>query len=185
MGLLTRDRSRDPALTDAFARYATVHGFEHRGLFPEVTIRGTADGVMFTYAQWQQEEAVDVNGDRRQRTVWRCRAFVEDAARLEGLAVDDQHALHRFLKWFGAQDVTLGWPEFDEAFVVKARDEARARQLLTPAACQALLDARRAGVPVYILNGKVEHDLVGINEDVPRADAAMRAVVRVAAWLGR
>jgi hypothetical protein len=45
-------------------------------------------------------------------------------------------------KWFGRQDVTVGWPEFDEAFVILANDEGRLRKLFSNRKIRDLISAQ-------------------------------------------
>ncbi len=55
------------------------------------------------------------------------------------LSLSREHALRKLTKLFGAQDVEIGDPTFDEAFVVKTSDPARMAALLTPAVRDSLL----------------------------------------------
>lgn len=44
--------------------------------------------------------------------------------------------------WLGAQDVEVGHPDFDKAFIIKATDEAKARQLFANARLRELISAQ-------------------------------------------
>jgi hypothetical protein len=43
-------------------------------------------------------------------------------------------------KWFGMQDVEVGYPEFDDAFVIKGNDEAKLRALFANAKIRQLIE---------------------------------------------
>lgn len=52
---------------------------------------------------------------------------------------------------FGMQDIEVGIRDFDRAFQVRAREEARVREVLSPAVCAALL-----GIPAEARMSDVE-----------------------------
>lgn len=186
MGLFSRDRSRDPMLTDAFARYATQNGLTHRGLFPEVTMGGVVAGAPFQFVQWEREyTSTDSDGDTHTSRAWYAEVSSHDPAWLGDLFVDAQHAIHRIANFFGAQDIKVGIPAFDDAFVVKCSDEARARRILTPAACEALRAVWSQEHRVKILNQRIEYGYAGMIEDPRQVDAMIRALTFVLASLGR
>lgn len=185
MGLFGRDTARDAALHDVFARYAPTRGLEIRGAYPAFSLHGTHEGRAFGLHQWQAERAYDDDGARRTRLVWSCQASLRDPAWLGDLFVDEQHTLHRIVQFFGAQDHRVGWAPFDDAFTVKGSDEAAVRALLTPRACQALIDVWREGHPVRVINGALERPLDRMVEDPAVADGMLRALLHVASALGR
>jgi hypothetical protein len=45
-------------------------------------------------------------------------------------------------KWLGMQDVTVGYPQFDEDFVIKGNDEAKLRRLFANAKIRELIAAQ-------------------------------------------
>jgi hypothetical protein len=45
--------------------------------------------------------------------------------------------------WFGAQDIEVDDPEFDEAFVIKSNDESRVREMLRSQRLRDLLNAQK------------------------------------------
>jgi hypothetical protein len=45
-------------------------------------------------------------------------------------------------KWLGMQDVTVGYPEFDEAFIIKGNDEQKLRRLFSSQTIRELTDAQ-------------------------------------------
>jgi hypothetical protein len=47
-------------------------------------------------------------------------------------------------KWLGMQDVTVGYPEFDEAFIIKGNDEAKLRRLFANEKIRGLISAQPA-----------------------------------------
>jgi hypothetical protein len=46
-------------------------------------------------------------------------------------------------KWLGMQDVTVGWPEFDEAFIIKGNSEEKLRKLFANQKIRDLISAQR------------------------------------------
>ncbi len=54
-----------------------------------------------------------------------------------------QYALSFVRQWFGGQDVQLGWPEFDERYIVKTNDDLRAPEIIDRNVQAALLDLRK------------------------------------------
>ena len=45
-------------------------------------------------------------------------------------------------KWLGMQDVTVGYPQFDEDFIIKGNDEAKLRRLFANAKIRELITAQ-------------------------------------------
>jgi hypothetical protein len=45
-------------------------------------------------------------------------------------------------KWLGMQDVAVGYPQFDEDFIIKGNDEAKLRRLFANATIRELIDAQ-------------------------------------------
>jgi len=45
-------------------------------------------------------------------------------------------------KWLGMQDVTVGYPQFDEDFIIKGNDEAKLRRLFASAKIRELITAQ-------------------------------------------
>lgn len=45
-------------------------------------------------------------------------------------------------KWFGMQDVEVGYPEFDEAFIIKGNDEAKLRALFANPEIRRLIEVQ-------------------------------------------
>ncbi len=55
-----------------------------------------------------------------------------------GLKIMPENSIHRALTWLGVQDIESGIKEFDDAFIVKAKDIAAAKRKLQPDFCQQL-----------------------------------------------
>lgn len=186
MGLFGRDTTRDAAVHAAFAQYAHARGLAFNGTYPSFSLKGASEGREFVLHQWLDSRSyADSDGRQRQRSVWSCQAAVQDPAWLGDLFVDEQHTLNRIVQFFGAQDVKVGWDEFDEMFTVKCSDEGFARRMLSPAACRALLEVWRAKSPVQILNGSVVLNHPGMLEDPNVGEGMIRSLLHVALALGR
>ncbi len=82
-------------------------------------------------------DTVTRGSGNQQHTYTRFR--VEYPAKGIDLSLSREHALRKLTKLFGAQDVALGDPTFDDAFIVKTSDPARVAALLTPAVRDSLL----------------------------------------------
>jgi hypothetical protein len=186
MGLFSRDTTNDPYLTTAFARYATQSGLTHRGLFPEVFMHGAVAGVPFDFSQREVEtQHTDSKGETHTSRVWRAEVWLYDPEWLGDLCVEREHTLHRIVKFFGAQDLRMGIPSFDETFMVRCSDEGRARRILTPAACAALEIVWAEKHRVMIFNQRVEYVYSGMISDPREVDTMIRAFTFVLASLGR
>ncbi len=60
-----------------------------------------------------------------------------------------------FDRLFRGQDVTLGDPEFDAAFVIKGEPEAFVRGALNPVARQQILQLAHSGCSITLKDGKL------------------------------
>ncbi|MFO0761922.1 MAG: hypothetical protein U0359_36115 [Byssovorax sp.] len=97
---------------------------------PRVTIKGEARGLRL------EASVVLLGGDKLATEV----RFPLPLPAACGLTLARQHGGDNFLfRFFRGQDIKIGHPDFDAAFVVKGEPEAQVRALLNPAACQALL----------------------------------------------
>ena len=83
-----------------------------------------------------------------------------------------EHLFSGLGKLLGVQDVQIGYPAFDEAFVVKADDEARVRMLLREAPCRALLAFPKSFLLEYE-RGALSFRWEGNEEDPRVLDAAI------------
>ena len=54
-------------------------------------------------------------------------------------AIHQQSFVDEIGKFFGMQDVKLGYPEFDERFIVKTNDPSKCRALFEDVACRSIL----------------------------------------------
>lgn len=48
-----------------------------------------------------------------------------------------------FAKWLGMQDIEVGYPSFDDAFIIKGNDEAKVREFFSNARLRELIERSR------------------------------------------
>lgn len=101
----------------------------------------------------------------------------------EGLRLVEENLLHGIAKLFGAQDVTVGRDDLDDALVIKALDEAAAARLLRRSSVALpLLALVKAQGASSVEHGRVKLVLHGWVTDEERLrDAVDRACLAAAA----
>ncbi len=97
-----------------------------------------------------------------------------------GLQLFRQAGLGQFLKIFGTQDIVIGEPTFDEAFIVKANDTQGARALLTPGRTMALNQLLSVHPDVVVKDDRVVIDRRGSVGDTDVIISTLRRLASVA-----
>lgn len=173
------------ALHARWVSYAARQGATLYGSFPDVTLRGVRNGMPYAYYQSASlVESYDADGKHRDWEV-RAEAIFHDPELLGSLFVEAEHLGHRIGKFFGAQDLVLGDAEFDRLYVVKDRDEAHARRLLTPRAREAFVQAHKQGRTVILINQELLERTTYPAEDPELVDALIHQVTWIASLLGK
>lgn len=67
-------------------------------------------------------------------------------------AIHQQHFIDDIGKFFGMQDVVIGYPEFDERFIIKTNDEAKVKALFADTTVRKVL----ASLPDFTF--EIQHD---------------------------
>jgi len=88
-----------------------------------------------------------------------------------------------FKKLFRGQDVIVGDPVFDAAFVIKGEPEAFVRGALTPLARQKILELAYAGVSIELKDGKLVAMTKNLLTSREHLDALMKAAYTAAVAL--
>ncbi len=88
---------------------------------------------------------IEVRGSGKHKQTWTVATGMLQPPLDLGLGVTPQGLLSSLGRLFGAQDVPLGDPAFDDAFVIKADEPARAATLLSPQLRAVLLQLRANG----------------------------------------
>ncbi len=105
-------------------------------------------------------DAVNRGGGNSQHVVTRFRVSYPPLG--IGLSLRREHAFGRLTKLFGAQDVEVGDPVFDEAFLIKTSDPARAAALLTPAVRDSLLRLLATYPQVQVDDSQISLERTGL-----------------------
>ncbi|MEN8114322.1 MAG: hypothetical protein ABFS21_08030 [Actinomycetota bacterium] len=100
-----------------------------------------------------------------------------------GLGLSQQTGFGGFLKVLGAQDVEVGDPVFDDAFIVKAKDPDGARRLLTQGRRLALNRLLAVHPEIAVLDYAIVLDKRGAVRDTDVLVSAVRRLASVAATL--
>lgn len=88
-----------------------------------------------------------------------------------------------FDRLFRGQDVVVGDPAFDGAFVIKGKPEELVRAALTPAARQQILGLSYAGVAITLEDGRLSALAKGVLTDREQLDQLMKAAYSAAVAL--
>jgi len=110
-------------------------------------------------------------------TYTRCSAPVDFAGDLE-LKIYPKGFWSKVGEGLGAQDIKTGDPAFDEAYVVKASDEARARAWLDPEVREAI--TRLGGYRLTLKNGRLVSERAELESDPDRLQRLAQTTATVA-----
>lgn len=80
-----------------------------------------------------------------------------------------------FRKLFRGQDIVIGYPAFDAAFVIKGEPEAFVRSTLTPAACDQILGIASAGCSITLEDGVLKAMTMRLLTTHEHLDGLMKA----------
>ena len=102
-----------------------------------------AKAILFTHGKIPCVLDIETVGSGKHQRHYTRLTFDLERQTAFGCQIVPQHALSFVTRWFGGQDVRLGWDEFDERFIVKTSDELRAPDVLDRTIQTALLDLRK------------------------------------------
>lgn len=97
-----------------------------------------------------------------------------------GLHLFRQAGVGQFLKILGTQDIVIGDPAFDEAFIVKSTDPQAARALLTPGRTMALNQLLAVHADVVVKDDRIVIDRHGNVRDPGVIVSTLRRLASVA-----
>ncbi len=97
-----------------------------------------------------------------------------------GLRLSRQAGLGQFLKILGTQDIVIGDPTFDEAFIVKSTDPQGVREVLTPGRTMALNQLLAVHPEVVVEDDRIVIDRRGAVRDPDVIISTLRRVASVA-----
>ncbi len=100
-----------------------------------------------------------------------------------GLQLFRQAGIGQFLKILGTQDIVIGDPTFDEAFIVKATDPQAARAVLTPGRTMALNQLLAVHPDVVVKDDRIVIDRRGAVRDADVIVSTLRRLASVATVL--
>lgn len=182
MGLFwTTDTERN----DTWTAYTNQRGYALLERAPALRIRAEVLGVQ-VYASEGIERVTTLDENNAMQEADVRRAYVNAAPLMPigDLAVRGEGFAAKLSKLFGGQDIKVGEPEFDSAFLIRCSQPELAPRVLTPNARRALLQARRAVPNLIIAEGRVSWEGNEL-KDAAQLDALIQAVASVAAALGR
>ena len=97
-----------------------------------------------------------------------------------GLRLSKQAGLGQFLKILGTQDIVIGDPTFDDAFIVKSTDPQGARAILTPGRTMALNQLLAVHPEVLVEDDRIVVDRRGAVRDADVIITTLRRIASVA-----
>lgn len=97
-----------------------------------------------------------------------------------GLRLSRQAGLGQFLKILGTQDIVIGDPTFDEAFIVKSADPQAVRAVLTPGRTMALNQLLAVHPEVVVSDDRIVVDRRGGVRDADVIVSTLRRIASVA-----
>ncbi|MEA2010032.1 MAG: hypothetical protein U9N78_04940 [Actinomycetota bacterium] len=97
-----------------------------------------------------------------------------------GLRLSRQAGLGQFLKIMGTQDIVIGDPTFDEAFIVKSTDPQAIRAVLTPGRTMALNQLLAVHPEVVVSDDRIVVDRRGGVRDTDVIVSTLRRIASVA-----
>ncbi|MGH7298306.1 MAG: hypothetical protein ACRELB_25425 [Polyangiaceae bacterium] len=89
------------------------------------------------------------------------------------------------LKFFGVQDITLGDPAFDDAFIVRGNPEPAVRQMLHAGMRAEILGLARQGATVNLFDDHLDAWLPGLVLQMPALDQLLLQGMAVVRWFWR
>lgn len=164
--------ARDEAI---FQKWGPLAGARGYALDAEsLVLSGTASGVPFTVAPVVED------------TGWatRFRARLPRPLGVD-LRLSKQDAFDGVAAFLGMQDIEIGDPSFDDAFVVRGRDEAAVRWVLADPTLRAgLVELLGAAKRLEVADTHVEAVAHGLVEEPAALDRSLGEVIAIARGLG-
>jgi hypothetical protein len=179
--LIAKKKGAGPkAQVREWQKYAAENHLRLSGEYPMFQLEGANHGINVRF--WQIEQQLDAGDDESPPEV----EIISEAAvsipvPVGQLAVAREGFLEKVGKTLGGEDVKVGDPQFDTAFIVKGVNPARVLRLLTVPVRLALLGAQRSHPDVEIDDGMARIRTAGPVTDVAAVDHMLQTLMAVAA----
>jgi hypothetical protein len=128
------------------------------GWFQNPSVSGTYKNLnvyLYTYTQ----------GSGKSKTTYTSMVVYLPITNRSHLRISPEGLLSKITKAFGAQDIPIGDPAFDAAFIIKSDTPELVPHILTPAIRGTMLRGRGGNVNVTVSAGTVSFTRVGIERD--------------------
>lgn len=121
------------------------------------------------------------HGPGKSKKTWtQFRAWYENPAGCELHILNDSSIIQLSNKLFGLQDILTNDAEFDNRFVVKANDEAKAKTFLTPAFRKAVITLSELLPDAEVTDEGIGFEILGILKDEAKYEAILEAMTNAA-----
>ncbi len=102
-----------------------------------------------------------------------------------GLKIMPENSLHKAFTWLGAQDIESGIKEFDDSFIVKAKNAGAARSKLKPDLCGQLVALNKRASNISIDDEQISFSFDGVLGDGKILKSYLQAIAATAELLRR
>ena len=116
--------------TQEWVDFAQAKGLMVQGRWPDISMHGALDGTTFSLRQWRTRSG--------KHTHHHMHVTVPITADLGDLSVTQEGLVATLGKVLGGQDIQVGDPEFDGAFMIRCSQDQLAERVLTPSVRGAL-----------------------------------------------
>ncbi len=172
--VVTYSRETNARWADAAQRLGLE--FTPSGPFSRPTITGQSAGHTIRIDTVTHSSGKSQHTDTRFRVEYPSQGF--------DFALSREHALRRLSKMFGAQDIEIGDPSFDEAFIVKTSDPEKLAALLTPAVRDSLIRLLAVYPQVQVRDGHIGYERSGLTRDTDALVSTTRRLLATARVFG-
>ncbi len=165
------------AQTNAYTQFATQRGLtmDRGGWFKNPTVAGA-------YRNFNMYLYTYTTGSGKNQTTWTSMVVYLPFQNVSHLRISREGFFTKITKAFGAQDIQIGDPAFDQAYIIKSDTPQFVPQILTPQLRGALLGGGSA-MNVTVGGGKVSYTQQGILKDAGLLGYILDVLVGVAAQI--
>lgn len=178
IGLFVHVSKRRKRLMAGWTAYAQQRGLAMTGSYPTIRLQGARDGVAIQISQWTESRGAD----RGRHRVIVSEVSAPLVAPSGDLQVYAEGVFAKIGKALGGQDIQLGDPAFDQAFIVRCSNPAMAGAL-GPNTRGTFLAVKARGHDLRLENGYIH--IRGNELGLAQADDVVAAVAAVAAVVPR
>lgn len=171
-------------MNERWAEWARTRGLALTGSYPTVHATGTMHGLGVQMVTHVYKHRRHGRRGGSTSTSYKHETIATPLMNIGDLTLSREGFFASIGKTFGGQDIVVGNPAFDAAFVVRSTNEHAARQVLTPAVCAALLEAQRVLGDVHVESGGVRTLRNGMATP-ESVDQSLDVLARTALTFGR